>query len=496
MSHCQKFLVCFLSFLTLSRCGAGDKKRQPDPKVAPKSPVSSEAEFVTASVVFSSGDPAPQYQLWMIDHNLSRTKVFYAQESGGITIPLDRFSIGNVNSFHLATADYQYLGAIDFSQVLEGVQAGLTYDGGMGFEIGEITVALTAARQIDFANLNLTGIIGGGFSVDPLATVDFNNFFSADFVNEFDAGNSLTITDPRVLLNSFYLKSQNPQNYAQDIRQLHRIKVNVTQPTPKQIHTVRLSEGSLWLRGSRVVENHDSRPSESALWAQAGFALNQAQDLKFQIEIYPGRLTRQGELLVFLIQPTSHSQVFVPKVLGTVFGDPPQLMEISLDGGNSSVIDYGSISGKNGLTRPFCLASADVSLVLRLPKDSEGLTVPGSKFNVIDAELDFYSYVQGVHTKVLPSDNDFAEGFRIDVNDVPSPGVNRSWVIRERKISYLLSASQVTSSTHSVTLWNEVFLRTAQESTVGKIRVRLYYRGSAVGDESGVVVWFNRDDCI
>lgn len=484
----MRWALRFLAVVSVVACGksgdgAGDGVA-PDDDGGVVTP-----EVTDVSGTFHLGDesaPAAGFQLWLVDHSSFGIERIPLSETGGFSMPVERFTEGHVYSLHVVK-DYVLYGDVDFAPDTEGTQAAFVYAGGYGFDVGDVTLALDGRGVLARGANALAGSLGGGFA---LSSEDGRLPNAApSFTSAVVVGSQLVVMEPSVLLSSFYRAEDYPDLFARDLAAYSRVGVRVEASDLAAISKVVVAETGPWLKGARRATTDNVSPSRAPFWSASGYGLS-ASDRGFESAAYPGSVLGSGTLLGLKLTPVEGPQEVVWRVIDTVLSRPPRVLAADTAGTTAATIDYASTSTANGLTRPFCL-SGDVQLAVEPPRDGAGDVVVDGTFDHIDVEIDFYGAAADPSAPLAVDPALLAAPFNEAIDGVTGD-LPWAWDPTVRRLRVTLDQVAQGAASHALTISSGLLTATIGDVDVYNIRFRIYYRSTSGGAEGGTAFWIDR----
>lgn len=462
-----------------------------DPPVQGPLGVAQPAVTLTGSLYLGdTGTPAAGYELWILDHSDGGMGRFPVGTAGEIAVPLSIFRVGHRYTFHVVKGD-RLLGDLDFGASTDGAQATLIYDGGYGFDLGEVIANVTSRGNVDVEDPGLGAEMGGGFSLDVDSTATFATLPPPDGVESIHFKSQLVVFDPVTLLYAFYHRDTYPERYAEALLDQSRIVVSLSTRSKHTVSRFYLYEGGQWLDASRLAASGaDGSRGEAPLWSTSGHFVPEAGSKSFFASVYTGALLPENSFALFRVQPASGATLTVPRLLGRVHAVPPKPTAIALDGGTPAAIDYalpepstgtdsstdtatdtatetatdtatstststatmlGSLQDETlererpqrvsadqteentaatpqGLLTPFCYADHGVTVDYAPPLDEDGEAIVGARYGVVAVVLDYYGVGDdGRNTLLETAVEDFPGDFAAAYTDPAATDPSRSW---------------------------------------------------------------------
>lgn len=493
--RCKSFFLSFVVIATLG-CGSegssgdGSDKPSDDPQSIPDDPADVIGTFRLGT---TTGDPPRNHDLWVVNHNRSTFQRYPVDSGGGVTVPLEDFQEAHVYSFQLIEPSDVRVAALDFSARLDGRQARIRYGGGYGFDFGTLVLPLTARNTIDRSGSWNAVSLGGGFSLAKDASQAFANLKPPQPVKSWKVGSYLSITNPEVLLRAFYRRDENPDLFASELARNTRIFVGGRAKKKESVTSPRLVGNASWKTGARFAATLDKTWSQASRWADSRYRFPTEKAPAFSGYIYPGRLPKENQILVFEFLVSDGPRKTLPRILQTVFSTPPRVTHISLDGTSPSPIDYSANDVQNGLTEPFCFRQDDVSLVVEAPLDGNGDSTSLEEVPRVEVTLSYFAIEKGRTSRKKPSAESFPAEFRDRRADTPSSGVTRTWDPETGTLTLDLEDAAFGQSSLEVSLWQELFLSSIEGVDIAKTQLRLGYTASGSLRRSEGVVWISTE---
>jgi len=443
-------------------------------------------------VIGNAAQPAKGYELWIYDLTAPSIIRNPLDDQGKFSLALSQFTLGHTYSFHLVQ-NFLLIGDIDFSDATPGIQAAFTYQGGYGFDLGEIIVPLNKHGEVILGSGSLIGKVGGGFGLATTVDATFDKYPLPKFVTSVKFGSQLYVMDAETLLYSFYNRGQNPAPFAEDLRRLSRFGLSAVEAAPDGVTRARVSQAGDWLVGARQSSADDVPPEGAGLWSIGADEIPRIDKLNYGISIYSDGLPVENSLAIVSLRPGDGGpEAAIPLRVPRILSFPPKLAAVSGSGGAAGAVDYSSTASSNGLTRPFC-QSDEVVLDLAPPLDLQGAPVPATILNVIDVYFDYYTAAAGTTTHLTVTPDLLPAPYNAVLVDTALPGLQRSWDPAGLHLNIALSAPVVASPVPEIRLWSALFPPTIGGKSVTKVRLKVYYNSTKEGTSGAIVVWFRKD---
>jgi len=432
-------------------------------------------------------------QLWILNHTESSLMQIPVDSEGSFTISISKFLEGSVYTSHLVTDDFREIGMIDISSNLDGMQSAFKYVGGVGFNFGEMAVALDKEGKLE-SGAAISGAVGGGFGVELDADLTINSFKFPSYVESALVSSSLIINNTSVLLNSFYLRKQNSSAFARDLEKYTAIYAQISTNESDAIDRVSVFRTSRWLESSRLVQDFSSGVETSQLWSLNSYTFNKDSDTKHSASVFSGKVVNADSIVLLSIVPTSRAAQFIgPRVIRSAFTMPPQITAISLNESPTVAVDYLDREAENGLNRPFCLGSDDVKLDIYAPQDQQGEYVSHTKLDTIRTKIYYYIENAGALETVEVVSSDLGSVYEQDTIDSSLDDITRYWQVSSKELKFVLGDTVGSNSMKSIRIPIDLFVGSTQGKQISKIKIKIIFEDSQYTDVSGSVVWFDTD---
>src|SRR5690606_37422387 len=98
------------------------------------------------------------------------------------------------------TSELQGLGSIDFGPSTEGVQSAISYQGGLGFDMGEMEIPTTLSGKPDVDGFAASATLAGGFTLAADSSLALDDLAPPTDVTSLLFGRDLTVVDPASIL--------------------------------------------------------------------------------------------------------------------------------------------------------------------------------------------------------------------------------------------------------------------------------------------------------
>ena len=434
--------------------------------------------------------PAEGHEIWVIDHDDGSYLRQDLDPTGAFSIPIERFVEDHVYSLELVRG-YQSLGPIDLSAPNDGVQSGFLYEGGFGFDLGKVVLALDDYGRYDPDAGSLLARVGGGFSLSNQSALSLAAIPLPEDVNGVSMSSDLTVTDPQTVLSAFYRRSDYPDLYQRAVAEGTRVQFEVTTERNDMYDGVEMLQAGDWLNGSRLSASPATAWATAPRWIDSAFKFTQTAKKTYKGSAFAGRALPVGSLAVVQLRPKSDAGYQVPAILQQAFTMIPKVSAVGFNGAGTAAVDYESSSALNGLTRAFC-RTGDVSLVVEPPLDESGGVIDAANIQAINATFDYFGLAGNRSVELKAAVADFAGDFDDVYTDSPNADLTRTWDPETRTVTLEFSAAGFALPTQDFDLWSELFLTEAGEGSVFSIRVRLTYQLTD-GSTAATVIWFSED---
>jgi hypothetical protein len=434
--------------------------------------------------------PAAGYEIWIVDHDAPELMRHPLDKRGKFVAQLTAFTEGHVYSFHLVSR-YVLVADIDLSSANAGTQAAFTYEGGYGFDLGDVVVPLDGRGMVDLSAGDPLGTVGGGFALRTAEDARFGSFPApADFPT-VAVGSRLLVFDASTALHSFYRRAENPTLYARDLAALSRLAVRVVPKDGKTVGRAYVAEAGAWLTSARVPASTDPETVEAPLWSEQDFALTPAKhatDGAFEASVLTGALPTAGSIAIIKATPEDGKQSVVPRALETVLAVPPLVLAAAADGGAPVAIDYTG-DGENGLTRPLC-QTGEVSLTLASPLDVAGELLALAEGATITVEFAYYQLKAGRTVPIAVPAKTYASIWKANFDGSDAgDDMTMSWRAAPHVLTLTLGATAAAASSHTLTLAPSLFPATVGDQEIVGARLKITYAHPTSAAAAGVVFW-------
>lgn len=436
--------------------------------------------YVTdASTPASSG-----YEIWLLDHTAPSLLRGVVGADGGFAFPLTSFTATHSYSLH-AVKDFRELGAVDLAPSTSGVQALMTYQGGYGFDAGDLILTKDALGRVAPGAQNLTGALDGGFSLAPSGSAAISDLALPSFVKTLTVASELRIFDPLVLLEAFYGRASAPTSFARELAAHSRIHVRAEGSMQK----LNVAEAGDWLPSTRLATGVETTRDASPLWSATAYA---ATGTPLEASAFVGAPLAPASLVLMRILPQEGAQAIVPVAIPHWVAVPPQVTHVAPSGGTRVAVDYASRTAANGLTRPFCATGASVPVTIAAPRDESDAAWSEDIAPVIELAFDYVATgADGRATAVSVDAAAYGPAFRAAFDDTVS-GVKRSWNPATRVFTLTMPSASAAATSFDLTLPSELLIDTAGGTAITRIRTAITARYPKSGAIATSVVWLAR----
>ncbi len=438
----------------------------------------------------TTATPAFGSEVWAFDLTDVTRSVYSLGEDGSFTVALTSYHEDHVYSFHLVR-DFQLIGDVDLSAASAGAQTAFTYQGGYGFDLGDVVVPLDRHGGIDVSAGPLSGAVGGGFSLLNAVDGTFAKFPLPSYVTTVSVGSQLDVTDASVLLNSFYKRATNGSAYGRDLASWSRVGVLIVTADADTLDRTFADEGGNLLKAARLASSTDSPARDSPLWSATAFELVKQGDRHWRAGAYVGTLPNLQSILVLKVTPKTGPQATVPRAIDVLVAMTPQVVAASTSGNTPTAIDYTSPTAANGLTKPYC-QTGDVTLTLQPPLDQNGASIPATRLNAIDAEFDYFPDLVGEVGAISPDAAHLGAPYNKAHTGTDLPDITTVWDPALYRLRFELGTTAGGATSQTIKVPATFFPSSVGGTAVGKVRLRLYYRSETDATEGGVVFWLDK----
>ncbi len=476
----------------VAACGkkGEDKVGAPPPAPTVQGVIDTSVKAVTGTVYLGdTAHPAAGFELWTLDHTGRTFRRDILPEGGKVSLPIDGFTQDSLYTMHLVKSGVLFAD-VDLSAAA-GVQAAFTYEGGPGYELGALILAVDAHGDVDPAVTDVQGRIGGGFRAQPDEAASFGSFPVPSGVTRLAIGSQLYVFEPSSLLHSFYQRAQNPALYAQDLAAFSRFGVRADAAAADTLRKVQILEAGPWLAATRLAAADGDPPhGMSALWSATNYLVPASGKLTFGASAFVGAVPSPRSTILLKAQVGDKDpEASLPMLLGPVVTVPPLLASIDLGGGTLAAVDYAA-AGANGLTRAFCPKGA-LQLGLSAPKDQAGAPIPATLLDTIEIVADYYGVAADgkvVTLAVVPAD--FPVPYQVAVDDTVGDSA-RAWSPETRTFRVTIGPLDAAKSPNVLPFPAGLFMVNVAAGGVFYVRLRVYYKSSKGATEGAFAIWFD-----
>ncbi len=487
--------AAFALFFSCSKEGDDVASPAPTPATVTTGVVDTGLKTISGTVVLGNGNPAEGYELWTLDHTSGNFRRDLIGAAGTFAIPITYFVANDVYTMHVAR-DFVLVADIDMSAALPGEQLAFTYQNGIGYDVGKLTVPLDVRGTPGRSNGALQGRLAGGFGLANDNASNFNTIPTPFLASVVAAGSQLIVLDPATILHAFYRKDQNQRLYAEELASHARVGFRIASEYEDRFTRGSVLEAGDWLRSARVAGEADEPHGGASLWAQSNFTLTTRPDRKELLaSVFSGGILSADTFVVLELTPKDgRAEIQVPRRIGAAVGMPPKLTAVSVSGAVPVALDYANDTVANGLTRPFC-RKGDVAMTLEPPKDLSLAPFPAGTFDTLELTLDYFGIGNGVPLRLpaaladLPAE--YAEAFEQE------SGVDSRLEWDPALLLYRVSfgTADLGAASHTLTLPAAIFVNAinteAGAAGIYYIRVRATYRDSNGAAAGGVAIWID-----
>ncbi len=470
------WILAVMSFLS---CSDGGDEVTPAiiEKVENKGSILESPQYVLGTVVV----PGLEYGLWEIwvyDHTSPKLERIKVSSQGQFKIPMAFFGIERIYSFHILDR-YQWIGSLVFGNGASQSEY-IKYQGGLGFDVGEIKVPLDTFGQPKSERLPIATTIGGGFSIaegsNKKSFLDFRPF---EGLNTFDLGSSLRISHPVDLLYSYILAESNPNLYLSHINSSTHLVVRVQTTSPDVYQDMSLNDSEESLQKASLVDE-TYQPNQD-FWRLKSFLLDKSGP-DFLKRFYIGKTPTFLSSVILRLVPKVGSVKYLPVALQDRILMPPRIQGIAYDGKTpDSILDFSDPKVLNGLTSPFCIKPS-MQLRIALPK----IESTRSKFPLETLHILITYLMEVAHEPkdLIPEPTDFPETFQ---KDLEIDSLSR-WLPQKRSLVFDLE--NLTANYVDIKIPAEVFLKSIRGKEVSEHRLEVLFNSATNASETSSVSRF------
>lgn len=466
------------------RNGSGDNTQQTPPGIVGQGGLT---EVKGRLVLGGGAEPANGYQVWKVDHTAGDFARQSLDSAGNFSWPLDSFTVDSIYSFYVVGPELQGFGSVDFAPSTVGVQSSVIYRGGLGFDLGELVVALATSGKGDPDRSLFESQLAGGFSLEVNSSQAFEDLAFDSGLEVLGIGRDFTILDPLTLLHGVYLRDESAPLTAAVQREGNRLRFLATY-NPNQIANVFVAEAGSWLSSTRQASYSSGSLASAKLWSLNHNTISEVSSGKREVYVFPPEVLPAQTIVFFAVWNKSGGVQNIPVLLAPSYSVPPLLEGISLDGEEIVAIDY-SAEQPNGVTVPFCLGAQGVSMRVTPPKDHTGTPITGESHPFIDVEIEHFSAGELLSVSAIDYSAPLDEPYVFDFKN----GYSLMWDPAAGTVRYTLAESVYDASSHDLSLWLDFLLEKAGEMDVSKIRLKIVFSNANGLDKSSVPLWLKRN---
>lgn len=427
-------------------------------------------EFVSGKLYLGTTDEiAAGFQIWRWDHDRRTLNTIAVDSEGKFAFPIAEFKEGQDYSFHVVDNSGRYLGPIDLTTAQDDVQAVATYQGGVGFELGQIVVPTDEYHAVDWKNLKLRGKIGGGFRLNKLKNASIDEFVLPDSLQTFLAATILVVEDTAAIYRSYNLRSQYPEDYAKALIKDLKISLLAIQSKPDEEAGVRLESQDL-LNGARLAKEAVDTNENSDLWAETGFRFVPQGKGFHRANFIANQKMDARHLFLSVFDHKSKGVFLIPRRPAQFVTMIPETKSVNTGSGSTS-IDKTSV----GLLNPICLGASDLILNVSAPMTSDDRITPVSILDTVEVSVTHYD---GKSAVMAQKKDDYPIKYRSDISAKTEAGLNRAWRSSEQKLRFAITEkSRPSSGVDTLAIPSEIFLDKVGDGVVDFYKMQIVYRG-------------------
>ena len=480
----------------LLSCGSGGSGASEDANSGPGTvrEINSSCADIRGKIIWQGeSSELPGTEVWLLDH-ASFTHVRRSLKSDGtFTLDCPLFSEGHVYTLHVVH-NFRLVADLDFSAVDAGVQGAFSYAGGLGFDLGSIEVPLGPRGEVAFIAAGLPARVKGGFRVLPEIQAGISSFGGHDILDKLGIGSQLVLTNPRVILDAFYLNASFPGEYSRELGRASRISLFARAADRGGVRRVRGENGPRWFLSSRTLKSQTAANS-SFFWSEIDFNFEAgSNDSDFNVTISSGVSPSLGDLIGIQVFTSKGEIRSYPRYFSEIVGFPPKIL--SYGTGNpaqASVIDYGS-GLSNGLTRPFCQIG-DVAFQVAPPRDRPPEN-PGSHplalgaGTQIEVGVEYYPEASSIVEPMVVDSSEFTGVFTSAFSEIVAGTLARSW--NPKNQTMIFSRSDGIYDSQELTIPRQVLLGLVKGATVENIRFVIKWIDKNTQTMGATVLWLKK----
>ena len=284
------------------------------------------------------------------------------------------------------------MGTFDFSDE-KGLQSGLQYDGGTGFDLGEIdNTILEREKKVQVK-------VGGGFFSTGGINPDIKNIEENKKLESIKIYHNLFLDNTAELFHSFYLKSSNPLAYKDSLIHNSYIKIDLSCSADEIITTRLIYPNNTMQKSYFTIGNQEKL--RKYFWRNEGFIFERKTKSFFTKSLFTYEYLKSNSPLFFEFQDQETKIFHQLKFIEALILEPAQILEYQNEESAYKVIEYQSETELNGLTKAFLVdKQKNFSFLVKFPK-VKNFNASGS-FNSLTLKLDYFKIDELGRKELVP----------------------------------------------------------------------------------------------
>ncbi len=485
----KKFVV-FLALTLLFACGKDGDSSSDDGGGGggEGGDIGNDPKNVTGRFFFESTTiPAAGIELVLSNWTDLSMRTFTVKSDGSILVALSEFAEGQVYSLHLIDGD-QKVADLDLS-TNAGLQSGFAYQGGYGFDLGDVVIPKDNRGIVLVPDTGLEANIGGGFNIADNSELTLQGFPIPSFTTEADVQPSMVVSDAIDL----YYGVLNPADAFEIERVRSRysaISLRVKAMSADSVVRSFIGRVADWYRGTKVIPSEFSPESSTVFWHHSEYELSK-NGTTFSADVITGEDV-VNRLIYLKVEGKEPPQAERIRIVSTSYSTPPYVEGISLLGAVPVSIDYSLPSTKNGLTTPFCHSDGDIVLDILPPKDMDTEAVLGDVLDTVELGIDYFNQKDG-NTSQIAATTPLIAPFDKDIAGATVGDYSESWQAATKTKTFAMGAGAISLTKHRLTLESSLFPALLGSKTVSRVKVKILFKNSNHSGKSGSVFWIRKD---
>ena len=479
LSYAVKFGVAFsLIVMMIHSCSNGGEEGPLAPfpvnekGVHPvaRLPLSTDEQVAGQLFLGTTDEPAGGFQVWRWAHDQRTMSTTTVDADGRFSFPISEFKEGQDYSFHVVDNRDRYIGPLDLTTAASGVQAAVTYQGGVGFDLGKILIPLDGSHIVDWDHLTLQANMGGGFRLNTKLAVDIDAFILPDSLQSFIAATLLVLDDTASIYSSYIQRSIHPQEYASALARDQKVALLGIQSRAEEEAGIRLASHH-FLKGARLAQEVSDSNQTAQLWDQTGFRFVLQGKGFHRANFIPNQLLDHRDIFLSAFDHKTKGMFFIPRRPTYFITMLPEVKSIGTTGSTTDIRGTAK-----GLLSPVCLETGDVLLNALPPLISGETAAAVATLDAVEIRIEYYDQNLALMTA---QKTDFPIKYRGDISLKTDAGLTRTWKPSEQKLRFSLTEkSRTTNGGDVLAIPAETFLDKIGDSAVLSYKVLIVYRGS------------------